>query len=226
MRDERLLGVLILPILLCPTAVSAVNTQGLAWGLEVGDRIDYTVTANVEGVTTTSPTQSVSECYVVVTSLPELPNIVISIPSLLPQNFNQSLANGTEYNFLWTAVPVGNWTLLTELVLQSIPRSFNVTMIDTQAEWGMESTQDYGSTIMFQTLRMSKSDGAMNYLKQETSGTSASIHYVIEVVRKGVLSPLNMIQLVSIVVTLASLGVIVILGVLIIWHRSSEPFSM
>ncbi len=226
MRDERLLAVLLLPILLCPTAVAAANTQGLVWGISVGDRIDYIVTSTMQAVTAASPTQSVSECYIVVTSLPELPDVVASVPLLQMANFNQSFSNGTRYYFPWTAVPIGNWTLLTELLQQSVPDSVNATIIDTMTEWGVESTQDYGSGTNTQVLRMSKSDGAINYLKQEMLTTSRSTQSLVEVNRKGWVNSLNTLQLMSITTTLASLGVIVFLGVLIIRHRSSEPFSM
>lgn len=223
--DERLLVVLLLPILLCPSAVSAASTQGLAWGLSVGDRVDYTVTSTVGGATTVSATQTASECYVVVTSLPDIPSVAKSIPSLQIDNVNQSFTNGTEYYFIWTAVPIGNWTLLSELLLQSMPSSFNATIIDTQTEWGFESPH-YTSNTMTMIVRMSKADGAMNYLKEEVYGASSTPQYVFEVARKSGLNSLNMVQLVSITVTLASLGVIAVFGVLIIRKRSSEPFSM
>jgi hypothetical protein len=227
MRDERLLAGVLLLVLLCPSAVSAANTQGLAWGLSVGDRIDYTVASTMEGAIAASTTQSVSDCYVVVTSLPEIPYVVTSVPFLqMWRDFNQSFANGTRYSFPWIAVPVGNWTLLTGLMQRSIPDYINVTTIDTIAEWGIDTTQDDGSITTYQALRVSKGDGAMNYFKVEMQTTSPSTHHLMEVSRKGWLVPLSMLQLASIGITLASLGVIIVFGVLIVRKRSSNPFSM
>ncbi len=216
---------LLVTLLFLGVNVSAANTQGLSWGVLVGDRIDYTLSVYSEGYETTYLTNGTFDCYVTIKSLPDIPATVNTIPNLQPQNYNQSFLNGTEYAFAWIAVPIGNWTLFTEILEQSMTSFDNVTFIDTATEWGYDAFLRFLSSNLTQILRVSKSDGAMNYLRHVQSWTSGISYYRTEMIRKGLLGPWSVPQTISIVITVASIGIIVNFGVMIIRQKSRTSFS-
>ncbi|MFW9932001.1 MAG: hypothetical protein ACFFDR_05025 [Candidatus Thorarchaeota archaeon] len=204
---------------------SAANTQGLSWGISVGERIDYTLNTYSEGMESELFDNITVDCYVTIESLPEIPTIVTAIPILLPQYYNQSFSNGTEYSFPWIAVPIGNWTLISELLVPAISSVTNITIIDTPSDWGYEIDYESRSSNMTEILLISKSDGALNHIKLEVAAFVGMQYYRVEITRKGWFAPLDTLQTISIIITLASVGIIVVFGIMIIRNRSAASFS-
>jgi hypothetical protein len=144
---EVLLGISIVAIILfAQTAnVTAINDQGLEWGVEVGDRFDYDFEVSYHN--STFDLELTSEMYVVinalgsisdnVTSLPNIP-----IPSLYLGDFTTYWSNGTVMDDFWKGIPfmgatfiaypIGNWTLITQLFEDVYPSGVtqNATMLN------------------------------------------------------------------------------------------------
>jgi len=202
-------------MLLAVNTASAANTQGLTWAFSPGDRIDYTY--RIDFGDTTYPysiLEGTYECYVIIDTLPEISEVVGIIPTITNMNVDQYLANGTEFYFLWIAVPIGNWTLLTELLENSMGSSTNVTLINTFTEWGYDQSYSYGGTQQNTVLRIAKSDGAIQYLKQEMIYTDETHNTLIELTRVGG-SFLPIDDTLLIPIGIGAVAVIIILAVLV-----------
>ena len=158
---------------LLPTGrVQAVENHNLSWGVEVGDRFDYHFAIRYSA----SSSNRDYYYYVEVDSLPTIPINVTDNPiitSSVANEFNTYFSfyflNDTEITNLivqWSAYPKGNWSLIQELSLTAL----NVTedeadIFDTDTEWGMTMSIDESLGVHTDTVRYSKSDGALNLLE-------------------------------------------------------------
>ena len=145
---------LIIPILLT-VPVRAANSQGLYWGVEVGDEFNYTW---YNGTTSYS-------VYARIDTLPTITNTVNESwtdAAILVGDITWFFENGTEiqHSMMFYAVALGNWDLLTQLRTESS----SVVMISDSQTWGYRDSfvAFVGSEIV--TLKCSKTDGVMtNY---------------------------------------------------------------
>jgi len=152
--------------------VTGANLQGLKWGFNPGDKIDYQVS-----IMATSPAFNLNEgMYTVMGSVSAIPGTVnlwsdIPYPNL---SFDWRWTNGSVVPFLlwlyflplalfggYLAVPIGNWSLLTKLVDKIPLWEINTTMVENSAFWGMSLTgTSSGDTIVLETSYL-KSDGVI-----------------------------------------------------------------
>ncbi|MDH4213406.1 MAG: hypothetical protein OEV85_05760 [Candidatus Thorarchaeota archaeon] len=131
-----LLGLLIVTIILfAQTAgVSAINDQGLVWGIEVGNRFDYNI--KLEYHSSTMDVSIDDKMYVIVDELNTIPDYVtqlsdLTIFSLALESYTTYWENGTIMDDLWfdvldvanpfSAYPVGNWSLLAQIFEDASP---------------------------------------------------------------------------------------------------------
>ena len=126
-----LLPIVILMILLAQMpVVEATNNQGLEWGVEIDDRFDYDVTLNYHNATYDLTIDD--GMYVIIDDLPVIPDDVSSAAQLTFLDFTTYWDNGTEMTHIWKDIvmfipfyllPIGNWTLLSELREASTPQA-------------------------------------------------------------------------------------------------------
>lgn len=98
------------------------NAQGLRWGFEAGDVFEYEWTVYDETSTWPMVLNWSERVRVEIEALPTIPADVESIQDLSYQfsDFGKAyFANGTTVagSFSWTALPIGNWPLITTLFL-------------------------------------------------------------------------------------------------------------
>lgn len=153
--------------------VQAVENHNLSWGVEVGDRFDY----HFAILSSASSSNQHYYYYVEVDSLPTIPANITESPRITASSGNEYntyfsfyFMNDTEVEtiqaFHWSAYPIGNWSLMQELSLTM----WNVTqdevdIINTETEWGTVISIDESRGVHTDTLRYSKSDGALNLLE-------------------------------------------------------------
>lgn len=109
-------------------AVGAINNQGLEWGVEIDDRFDYEVNLTYHNATYDLTIDD--EMYVIINDLPGIPDDVSSAAQLTFLDFTTYWYNGTEMTHIWKDIlmfvpfyllPIGNWTLISELRDASTP---------------------------------------------------------------------------------------------------------
>ncbi len=150
---------------------AGANLQGLKWGFNPGDKIDYEFTLM------TSPALNLNEgMYATMGSISAIPstvNLWSDIPDPNP-SFDWRWTNGSVVPILlwlyllplatfggYLAVPTGNWSLLTRLVDKIPLWQINTTMVENSAYWGMSlTTSSSGKTIVLETSYL-KSDGVL-----------------------------------------------------------------
>lgn len=170
MRHNRFI-LLILLIIICfvPKDVSSVNSQSLEWGIEEGQRFDFTLQLVQDGTLTIG-----EEIYLLVTDLPEFSEAFTSLNRIPLVLVNQYWINGSEYNhtLAWNrhlehlAYPIGNWYVLT--TLGEDPELSHYDIVEDDQFWGYEWTVDSSTTNNSVTVRAI-------YLKED--GFLSRYHY-------------------------------------------------
>ncbi|MFW9834495.1 MAG: hypothetical protein ACFFEK_10905 [Candidatus Thorarchaeota archaeon] len=169
-----IMAVLIVVMVIRPT--EAIANPGLSWGVEIGNRIDYHLAIRY----TEASRNDDLNYYIVVDSLPTIPNNITEPPYIGSSSANEwntyfsfYFMNGTEItpqtsvpNLHWSAYPIGNWSLVEELAISDINTTYwEVQNIDTETEWGLIITADEVLAIHTDTVRYSKEDGALTFLE-------------------------------------------------------------
>jgi hypothetical protein len=170
------------------------NDQGLWWGLEEGNTIGYSYHFDYPDITPVS-----FHFYVTIDSLPVIQDGISETHQVvLNENFfTMRFDNGTELepsvSYPITAIPVGNWTLLQQIV---DPMFFGIghhlsqtEWIDTFDEWGFKLIHIwnvyYRTEVVF---RFSKFDGGLNVFRGETVDEDLEVQY-LDITRDGLQFP-------------------------------------
>ena len=125
--------------------VAAATSQGLEWGIEVGDQWNFDFISVTNGVTEMDEVMYFESTG----GLTTIPNILTDWVSLPEPSFDVEWANGTSLG--WSAlififymvavdrwaVPIGNYTLLGELYEDHV--FYNGTIYETSSYWGMDT---------------------------------------------------------------------------------------
>ena len=186
-------GIFVL-LMMSPCFVPAVTHHGLSWGVDEGDRIDYT--RRVYKIWSDNITiRDTRDYYVIVNELSPIPENVTNIMQLylfsaFSLNLTVYYANGTLEPEIGLAHPIGyaigNWSLIQDLytlATQWIIGYEEWEWIDTDTEWGFT----YNSTDAFdrtshRTMIYSKTDGLLNELASEhydENGTRLVDSYIV-----------------------------------------------
>ncbi len=143
--------------------VAAATSQGLEWGIHTGDRFDFTLRSSETGLN--------EQIYLNITSMPAtaIPDPLTSWGSIPDPDVGAYWANGTSMGlyilvFLGLlstggkiAVPVGNFSLLTNLLA---PELIGEDFINDASVWGVELVHELNSTHEGHIrVTYSKSDG-------------------------------------------------------------------
>ena len=131
-----LLGLsLIATILFAQTAsVTAINDQGLVWGIEVDNRFDFSVEVEFQNSTTNLSIEE--KMYMIVNELNTIPDHAtlltdLTIFSLALGSYTTFWENGTIMDNFWFDImsgsnplavyPIGNWSLLAQIFEDAAP---------------------------------------------------------------------------------------------------------
>ncbi|MFW9932386.1 MAG: hypothetical protein ACFFDR_06990 [Candidatus Thorarchaeota archaeon] len=135
------------------------NIQGLHWGYSEGARYDFkieeytdlngSITKHSEYLYSISPEYS---------NIPDYVGVDDSIPRI---SFGLFYENGTTAGERNLAVPVGNWSVYTEIIQKyALDENRSVEIIDIDTEWGYNATIiDYEYFTFSVLIIYSKSDG-------------------------------------------------------------------
>jgi hypothetical protein len=167
--------------------VAAATSQGLEWGVAIDDSFAYQMTFTEEGVQTFAEGVNVT----LTTAPPTIDDPLINWTDMGYPDLNMTFYNGTSlglYGILligflaiggYFAVPIGNFSLLTDLVSAESFWNENVSLIDNALYWGITWTgmdEDIEQTISGEYL---KADGFVaRYILQATNTTSSVVSSV------------------------------------------------
>lgn len=185
MRKDMILVLVILLLSMSLGSVEAANSQGFEWGVDVGDRIDYTLTYSQPSITT-DPTGTIN-FYATIITLPTIPEPVTSYWEIVTGSAAAEFhyANGTQLFMVpWGMIAIGNWSLVTELY--EAQAASTTTVSETAVDWiYVQQMPSGGDGALTTELRFSKTDGVMNFYELKlVDGTGAIISSSM-VVRSG-----------------------------------------
>ena len=147
---------------LMTSQAAGANTQGLYWGLKVGDRLDYVFVAHSN--ITYSAASLNERVYIIVNGMPMLPDIVTMASEAMSYNTTAYWANGSLMAFggmtgpsLLMFVAIGNWPLLKNLMFVDLPPEYE--MVDDSSLWGIRGGISLGNAQANMSFLFSKSDG-------------------------------------------------------------------
>lgn len=162
------LSLMVFLIISQTSQVAAANNQGFEWGIAIDDRFDYEVKATYHNSTLDIDVDDTM--YVVIDDLPTIADGITSLAQLTFLDFSLYWENGTDMNSFWKEIisvipfylyPVGNWTLLETLYMDSDPQA-EVTQDASVFTISRTPTETYNVT-----LTVLKSDGALAYIDME-----------------------------------------------------------
>ena len=180
MRRSILLVLVLSMLTLTLMPAEAATSQGFEWGLEVGDQIYYTLTYYQPSVT--SDPEGTVDFYSEITSLPTIPDPVSIFSQIVLSTSDVEFyfTNGTPTYpmlYLMAGVAIGNWTLASELYDAYGPANTSQSARD----WIIQGSDPYETT----EIRVSKTDGAVNYFRSVMVDVHDEVIYRVTVVRQG-----------------------------------------
>ncbi len=171
--------------------VAAATSQGLEWGVAMDDEFTYRMVFTDEGEVPIDEGLNVS-----ITEVPPvLDDPLTNWTHIGEVTLNLTWYNGTSiglYALLFLglltvngyfAVPVGNYSLLTNLVMAESVWNENFTLIDNDLYWGMNMTQTDGDVEETITAEYLKEDGFLSRYLILMTNTTTSDTYGITVIR-------------------------------------------
>ena len=220
------------------TTSTSTSSHNLYWGVDVGDRFDFTVsntmTSELQDELYFLSDLESGTAYYIVENLPVIPSDVrylFQVQGVIGTVYwNNGSEWGPDISSLSSVfvLPIGDWEFLTPLITAQNPE---VQIIDAASYWGFRQ----GSSMLNYSLRglvlYEKNSGWLSqYLIEifDSTNTTKLAEFEIRSLSYNPSSSspsgdgLTLAQIISIIswsVTFASLGVIVVLSVLIIKHR-------
>ncbi|MFW9804558.1 MAG: hypothetical protein ACFFFC_18010 [Candidatus Thorarchaeota archaeon] len=159
-----LMGLLILSQV---SFAAAASNQGLEWGIDVNDCIDYYI--EIDFHNSTLDFQMDDGMYLIIDDLPAINNDIVGLsqlclPTMVLNHYSTYWENGTPMDFFWESymnmepvdiLPVGNWTLMTQLLEDATPTA--------------DMTQD-SSTLNFTVLNLPNPGNELTTVFSKTDG--------------------------------------------------------
>jgi len=186
-RTLQLLLVMSFVTMFLVSPVAAATSQGLEWGVALDDQFTYQMNFTDEGVETLDEGVNVT----ILTAPPTIDDPLTNWTYIGHSDLNMTFYNGTSlglYGILllgfmavgsYFAVPIGNFSLLSELAMAESFWNENVSLIDNALYWGITWTamdEDVEETITGEYL---KADGFLSrYILQATNTTSSDVSSV------------------------------------------------
>lgn len=204
-------------------AVHGTTNQGLEWGVDPGQRFDYAV--NFEFSVGTQTLRISGSIYIIVGTLHEIADPVIHISELTAGVYSTYWENDTEFDVelpimtspVFYLVPIGNWTLVTELHLDEYGDT--ITTGETDSAWWFEGTNAAAVVgTMRWVVEIVKSDGALGYMYYSNERPDDQVSLTMEVIRADYepqsrmgLPPLVLMSLIGVgVLAVVAIGVVIL----------------
>jgi hypothetical protein len=225
---QAMMAFMVVTMLLAGT-VSAATSQGLEWGVAVGDQWNFDITTTNEGAAGLDEV-----IYMEVLTRPTIPNVVSVLDDIPDLGLNITWANGTTLGwsaliFIFLAVaspffatPIGNYSLLAELY--ATDSFYNGTIYDQSGYWGFnlndfELIPSNSSTDIH--VDFLKQDGMLAHWTVTTTNTTSSTEMAtLTMIRQG-LPSFNIMDFLqdNLLLVGIGVGVIVILGAVVCMRR-------
>jgi hypothetical protein len=193
-RTLQALMAFVLVSMILASTVSAATSQGLEWGIVIGDQYNFNITTTDNGVADMNEV-----IYMEVLTRPTIPNIVSNLTDIPTPSLNITWANGTSLG--WSALififlaaaspffisPIGNFTLLGQLYVAN--SFYNGTIYDQSGYWGT-NLNDFmlipGNLTTDIHVDYLKQDGVLAHWTATTKNiTSSSEIFKLSMVRQG-----------------------------------------
>ena len=224
-RTLQLLIALSIISMFIVSPVAAATSQGLEWGVAVGDQWNFNIKSTDNGVTTLDEV-----IYMEVLTRPAIPNIVDNLTDIPTPTLNMTWANGTSLG--WSALififlgiatptfifPIGNFTLIGELY--EADNFYNGTLYNSGDYWGVNLNDleflDASIDIHVDYL---KDDGALAHWTVTTTNTTSSEQVgTLSMVRQG-LPGLDIVGFIQDNLLLVGAGVVILILLVVICAR-------
>ncbi|RDE11976.1 MAG: hypothetical protein C4K47_09095 [Candidatus Thorarchaeota archaeon] len=228
-RALQVLIALAISSLFLASPVSAASNQGLSWGVQLHDRLNYTLAVN-------NATFHMSEAFYlnVTADPPAIPDSMTLLSQVPTVDLDAWWTNGTEMQIeyailFWVLVdlpfgtgvvlPIGNFTLLEQLVQTYILWSSSTVFVGDSQSWGMKLVQahpGYNSTL---EATYQRNDGALATVSAtSTNNTSHATIGSLQITRG---LPLDIIGWIreNILMVGAGVLVVVIVGAVVCMKR-------
>ena len=153
-----------LAVAICTSSVAAANNQNLAWGINVGQRLDYNYHSETQHYNETDIKDV--NFYNIIESLPEISDDIDSLgeyPATPSRTCYYTNGTETSYLYIWYAVPVGNWDVIIDL--WELHPTINAShIINTPEVVGYNTTWswDGGNTTYIYAELYSRSTGVLH----------------------------------------------------------------
>lgn len=209
---------------------AAATSQNLSWGVADTSQFNFAMDA-VNAEVDLSLHEGM---YFLVTDTPPvIPNVITDWTQVPEIDVDAKWTNGTDlgmYGLLFIgmllfvgnhmAVPIGNWTLMTELVQTYAMWNVSTTFTTNSAYWGMSLTSASGDERNTLAVSFLKSDGFLAKYTLKTSFVSNSTEIMnLSVIRTGLPNDLIVMLQDNILLVGIGVGVIVILGAVVCMKR-------
>jgi hypothetical protein len=168
MTNKKYLALILVIMMLGIQQVSAQDLQGLSWGLYVGDQLEYMWTHTTHNENTSEMSTYTGNVTLEITDLGALSSSHFSWMGDI-NHADVVFTNGTSVPMTigWSAVPIGNWTLMEELLTiysqSSTPDRLDFSL--TETNWNVEIDTFFEETggVSNVTRSYSRQDGALTY---------------------------------------------------------------
>jgi len=163
--------------------IVAVTSQGLEWGVEPDDEFAFryhlveegkTVVNDIVNITVPLFPQDIDD------PLPEWVYLPIVYPDIVYAN---GTLLGSEASYIYAVVylvgsffvPIGNFSLLTDLIMDSTLSSGSHTVINDGTNWGVQFTFEWNESRASWTFKYKKTDGFLNELSLVGTNTTSNL---------------------------------------------------
>ena len=198
--------------------VAAATSQGLEWGINVGDQWNFNITSITEGVTDIDEVMY----FEATGGLSTIHNILTDWTLMPTPTFDITWENGTSLG--WSAlififygivvdrwaVPIGNYTLLGELY-DDHP-FYNGTVYNAGNYWGMDLTENFIGSDITVHVDFLKADGFLAHW------TVSTVNGSLNMVRQG-LPSFDIVGFIQDNLLLVGAGVVIVLLLAVVCLR-------
>jgi len=209
--------------------VAAATSQNLSWGVADDYQANFTMDA-------TNPEEDLSlheGMYIIVTAAPPtIPNVITVWTQVPTVTVDMKWTNGTSiglYALLFIGlaafggrmvVPIGNWTLLTEVVKTTVGWNTSTAFTSNSAYWGMSLTAtSSGQRATIGALYLKSTGFLAKYTITVTNATSSAQIFSFSVIQEGLPNDLVVMIQDNILLIGIGVGVVVILGAVVCMKR-------
>ncbi len=207
--------------------VAAATSEGLEWGVALNDEFTFQFKVIEEGVTILDEAVN----FTVEETPAAIDDPLTDWSNLDSPDVDMVYKNGTTIGFegLYLlgilvaggqlVVPIGNFTLLTELLMDSFFWNENLTIVNDGSNWGVRMSGTEDDMAMQLLVHYLKADGFIARYTLEATNTTSNVRSSVSLIRDGLgLDIFGLLQD-NILYVGIGVGVIVIMGAVVCMRR-------